>query len=196
MFRQFGDTKQNITLLLDDLLPWGRRNGIIINFSRLVCCFFWPIGSGNATDCLSIYICQCYYCTVPVILVSSLHTDLPLQGLSRQIRLALKGQSHEIFCTRFSPQTAPPGPIRDILGPFWFFLLLGWVISILKWLPGVLCTRESRLPGVLSTGESKLPGVLGTRELRLPGVLSIGESRLPGVLGTGESRLPSVLCTG
>ena len=32
--------------------------------------------------------------------------------------LSLKGQSHEIFCTRFFPQTTPPGPIRDVLGPF------------------------------------------------------------------------------
>ena len=55
----------------------------------------------------------------------------------------LKGQSHEIFVVSFFPQTAPPGLIRDVLGPFWFFLLLGWVISILKWLPSVLCTGES-----------------------------------------------------
>ena len=33
----------------------------------------------------------------------------------------LKGQSHEIFCSRFFPQTALPGPIRDVLGPFRFF---------------------------------------------------------------------------
>ena len=33
----------------------------------------------------------------------------------------LKGHSHEIFCTRFFPQTAPPGPIRDVLGLFRFF---------------------------------------------------------------------------
>ena len=31
---------------------------------------------------------------------------------------SLKGQSHEIFCTRFFPLTTPPGPIRDVLGPF------------------------------------------------------------------------------
>ena len=30
----------------------------------------------------------------------------------------LKGQSHEIFVVSFFPQTAPPGPIRDVLGPF------------------------------------------------------------------------------
>ena len=36
----------------------------------------------------------------------------------------LKGQSHEIFCTRFFPQTTPPGPIRDVLGPFRFFCFL------------------------------------------------------------------------
>jgi len=30
----------------------------------------------------------------------------------------LKGQSHEIFCIRFFPQTNPLGPIRDVLGPF------------------------------------------------------------------------------
>ena len=78
-----------------------------------------------------------------------------------------KGQSNEIFCARFFPQTAPPGPIRDVLGLFRFFLLLVWVISILKWLPGVLCTGELRLPGVLCTRESKLPGVLCTGESRL-----------------------------
>ena len=127
--------------------------------------------------------------------------------------IILKGQSHEIFCTRFFPQTAPPGPIRDVLGPFRFFLLLGWVISILKWLPGVLWTGELRFPGVLCTGESKLPGVLctgesqnltcwkskrvpSTGESRLPGALGTEEWRLPGVLGTGEWRLPGVLSTG
>ena len=30
----------------------------------------------------------------------------------------LKGQSHEIFFSLFFPQTAPPGPIRDVQGPF------------------------------------------------------------------------------
>jgi len=59
------------------------------------------------------------------------------------LRLTLKGQSHEIFCTRFCPQTTPPGPIRDVLGPFLFSLLLGWVVSILKWLPGTWDTEES-----------------------------------------------------
>ena len=58
-------------------------------------------------------------------------------------KLSSKGKSHEIFCTRFFPQTTPPGPIRDVLGPFWIFLLLGWVISILKWLPGAWDTGES-----------------------------------------------------
>ena len=29
-----------------------------------------------------------------------------------------KGQSHEILCSQFFPQTAPPGPIRDVLGLF------------------------------------------------------------------------------
>ena len=37
----------------------------------------------------------------------------------------LNGQSGTIFGIRFFPQTAPPGPIRDVLGPFRFFLLLG-----------------------------------------------------------------------
>ena len=35
--------------------------------------------------------------------------------------VVLKGQSHEIFVLGFFPQTAPPGPIRDVLGPFRFF---------------------------------------------------------------------------
>ena len=52
--------------------------------------------------------------------------------LYRQTVLLLKGQSHEIFCSRFFPLTAPPGPIINVLGPFLFFLLFHRVIGILK----------------------------------------------------------------
>ena len=42
---------------------------------------------------------------------------------------ALKGQSHEIFCTRFFRQSAPSGHIRDGLGTFTFF---GFFIELLE----------------------------------------------------------------
>jgi len=58
------------------------------------------------------------------------------------IHLFFKGTVSRDFCSRFFPQTAPPGPIRDVLGPFWFFVLLGWDLSILKWLPGAWDTGE------------------------------------------------------
>ena len=90
------------------------------------------------------------------------------------------------FFTRFFPQIAPPGPIWDVQGQFWFFLLLGWDISILKWLPQ--CPMH-RFPGVLSTIESRLPGVLSTWESRLLTALWV---KILGVLCTGESRLPGI----
>ena len=34
---------------------------------------------------------------------------------------ALKVQSREVFWSGFPPQTAPPGPSRDVLGLLWFF---------------------------------------------------------------------------
>ena len=37
----------------------------------------------------------------------------------------LKGQSHEVFCIRFSHHSAPPGPDGDVQGPFRFILLFG-----------------------------------------------------------------------
>ena len=45
---------------------------------------------------------------------------LPLEGngIITFDFVSFKGQSHEIFCSRSFPQTAPPGPIRDVLGPF------------------------------------------------------------------------------
>jgi len=94
----------------------------------------------------------------------------------------LKGQSHKFFGSRFFSRTAPPGPSRDVLGPFWFLLLLGWVTSILKWLPGVLYNRESRLS---STKDSF--GFSENQLLRLPGTKDTRESRLSGAQDTGES---------
>ena len=37
----------------------------------------------------------------------------------------LKGQSHEIFCTRFFHQSVHSGPTRDVQWPFKFFLPIG-----------------------------------------------------------------------
>ena len=70
------------------------------------------------------------------------------------IALPLKGQSHEIFCFQFFHQTAPPGPIRDVLGLIRFLVIFHKVIGLLKQVPGTLATGESQLPGFQSTRKS------------------------------------------
>ena len=50
------------------------------------------------------------------------------------MQLFLKGTVSRDFLFTVFPQTAPPGPIREVLGPFWFFLLFHGVIWLLKWL--------------------------------------------------------------
>ena len=55
----------------------------------------------------------------------------------------LKGQSYEIFAPSFIHQSVHSGPIRDVHGPFYFFLLFHRVIALLKRLPGTLETGES-----------------------------------------------------
>ena len=57
-------------------------------------------------------------------------------------------------------QTAPSGPIKNVIGPFWILMIFHGDIHILNRFPSVLYTGETRLPGVLCTGESQLPGVL------------------------------------
>jgi len=42
------------------------------------------------------------------------------KNVSTCLICTFKGQSHEIFFIFFPHQTAPPGPIRDVLGPFRF----------------------------------------------------------------------------
>ena len=45
----------------------------------------------------------------------------------------LKGTvSRDLFAPFFSHQKAPPGPIRNVLGPFRFLLLFHTVIGLLK----------------------------------------------------------------
>ena len=46
--------------------------------------------------------------SISIYFVDHLQSDL------QYVIVPLKGQSHEIFCTRFFPQTVPPGSIRDV----------------------------------------------------------------------------------
>ena len=48
------------------------------------------------------------------------------------------GVAHEIFFIWSFPQTAPPGPIWDVLGPVFFY----GVIELSKWLPSAWDTEE------------------------------------------------------
>ena len=58
----------------------------------------------------------------------------------------LKGQSHEIFCTRFFfINQFILVPLEMSMGRFYFFLLFHRVITLLKQLPGTLETGESLL---------------------------------------------------
>ena len=55
----------------------------------------------------------------------------------------LKGTvSRDFLYPVFFHLSAPPGPIRDVQGLFWFFLLFYGIIGLLKWLPGAWDTRE------------------------------------------------------
>jgi len=40
--------------------------------------------------------------------------------------------------------TAPSGPIRDVLGPFWIFLLFGVVIRVCRWLRGRVSSKQKQ----------------------------------------------------
>ena len=63
---------------------------------------------------------------------SATAANLP-KGLDKIIQCSISPQSthlkgtvsQDFLYSVFFPQTAPPGPIRDVLGPFKFFLLLG-----------------------------------------------------------------------
>ena len=69
------------------------------------------------------------------------------------------------FVPSFFYQSVHSGPIRDVHGPFYFFLLFHRVIALLKQLPGTLETREFQLPDTLDTGESCIPGIQRAEEL-------------------------------
>ena len=92
--------------------------------------------------------------------------NLPISQLYQLIGLPLKGQSHEIFCTRFFLQSVHSGPIRDVHWPFFYVFCMPFhrVIALLKWLPCTLETEELKLPGTLDTGELWLPGDQSTGE--------------------------------
>jgi len=62
------------------------------------------------------------------------------------ITLSLKGQSHEIFYTQFFHQSVHSGPIRDVHGLFYYFLLFHRVIALLKQLPVTLDTGGVATP--------------------------------------------------
>ena len=70
--------------------------------------------------------------------------SVPSSG-SKFARIHLKGQSCEIFFTRFFHQSTPSGPIRDVLGPLQFFLLFHGVI----WFPGFIPYANLALPASL-----------------------------------------------
>ena len=98
--------------------------------------------------------------------------------------------SQDFYNLVFFCQSAPHGPVWDVLGPFWILTIIHGDIWILNRLPGVLYTGELWLPRVLCTQESQLGGVLCTGELHLwkTKILDI-------VPSTGESGLCGVLCT-
>jgi len=86
------------------------------------------------------------------------------------------------FFLRFH-QTTPPIPIRGSLEPFLFLTIYHKAVQILKWLPSVPDTRDSKISRVTDTGESQL----ASKESPVSGTLGSHKSAIPGVRDTGES---------
>ena len=136
-----------------------------------------------------------FFTNVPILISCRVTSQMPkIQVMPTPISgwHDWKGQSHEIFCIRFfSHLSAPLGPNRDVLWPFWSIANFHRVIGLLKCLPSVLCTRELRLPESYAPGSHKSWSTEKSKMFQCT-----GESRLQGVLYTGELWLPGVLCTG
>ena len=90
---------------------------------------------------------------VKIIRRFSMHVKLPWFHWRRRIRcglcqklktvIHLKGTvSRDFLLLVFPLNSAPPCPIRDVLGPFWYLLLFGRVISIWKRLCSAWDTAE------------------------------------------------------
>ena len=126
------------------------------------------------------------------------------------------------FVLGFIPQTAPPGPIRDVLGPFWFFFA-SWLsykhFKMTPWGPMYWGNETPQCPmyrGVAKLDPLKIqksPKYRWVETPRCPRYRRVEtprcpkhqrvktlellcESKLPSVLCTGELWLPGVLCTG
>ena len=106
----------------------------------------------------------------------------------------IKGSVAWDFWNGFFHQTIPPGPIRGYLEPFLILATFHWVIQVLKWLPGIWDSGESRSPSVPDTEDSWLSW--DTRELWIPDIQDTGESRILGVRDTRDSQIPGILDTG
>ena len=68
----------------------------------------------------------------------------------------------------FFHQTNPSGPIRGSLDIFLFLAIFHRAIQILKRLPGVRDTKESRIATFRDTRESGIAGIMGTGKLQIP----------------------------